>query len=175
MAITPAAINEVNMRIADCKSFTKIINVPATASGVISAGYVSGSGVLVTLTDALGTQLVTPNHIEITFMATSVSQYATNINLSGYAFNGYGWVHPWGSNMQTSSTFRGLHPDSTLAVGAAAYGKVAMLGKTIEWNFGANNNVSQIQIFNRFGQAVTVFINYSFEKIYTTETGSCGY
>ena len=170
------------MRIADCKSFTKVINLPSTASGVINgSGYVVSGGVLVELDDGINSNSWTPNHIEITFLPVSASIYSTSSSTS-YPNTGYGWVHPWNSNMQVSSSFYGLHPNYTLATGAASYGKVAMLGKTIEWDFGANSSINQIRLFNLFGGAVVALINYSFQKIYSVksgqenyESGSCGY
>jgi hypothetical protein len=165
----------IPQRLAECKSFTKIINIPATASGVSNGGtgYVVSGGTIVELDDALNSHAWTPNHLEITFMPVSASIYNTNISSSGYSNTGYMWVHPWGSDMQASSTFRGMHPDNTLATGAAAYGKIALLGQKMVWDFPIDGNVYQIQLFNRYGGAVVAYINYSLQKYYD-ESGTCG-
>lgn len=166
-------------RIVDCVPFTKIVNLPATASGVsTSAGLVVSGGVIVELDDALNSNAWTPNHVQITFVPVSASIYDTKIDASGYPFTGYGWVHPWGSTMQASSTFRGIHPDLTLVSGAGSYGWVAPLGIPIVIDVTADDSMKQLQLFNRFGGAVVAFINYTAKRIVNqavkTETIICG-
>ena len=170
-SISTTTLNEP-MRAADCVSFNKIVQVPATASGISQNSYLVSGGILVELGDGIGSTSWTPNRVEVTFLPVSASVYDTT--LAGYSKTGYALVHPWGTSMTVSSNFYGLHPNSTLSVGAGAYGKLCALGQKVDWNFTADNYVNQIRIFNHFGGAVVAFINYSFQKVVTNESGSCG-
>jgi|GEM_PF-6073257 len=172
MATSSILADVVQKRLSDCKSFTKIVNVPNTASGVAALASVSGGGVLVELLDAYGLTF-TPNRVSITFLPVLGSIYNTNLSASNYSYTGYGWVQPWRSNMQTSSAFFGMHPDATLPTGAAAYGQVALLGKELNWTFSNESSVRYIQLFNKFGANVVAYINYSHEGYYS-DTGTCG-
>jgi hypothetical protein len=171
ISVSTATLNEP-MRAADCVSFNKIVQVPATASGISTNSYLVSGGILVELGDGIGSTSWTPNKIEVTFLPVSSSIYDTT--LAGYSKTGYALVHPWESSMTFSSTYYGLHPANTLSVGAGAYGKLCLLGQKIDWNFTADNYVNQIRIFNHFGGAVVAFINYTFQKVVTSETGTCG-
>lgn len=165
-------------RLIDCVPFTKIINIPANASGTSVSGYVVSGGILVELDDALNSNAWTPNHVEVMFVPVSASLFDTNIDGSGYSFTGYGWVHPWDSNLQASSSYRGLHPDATIESGSGAYGWVAPLGIPVKIDVSADSNLKKIRLFNRFGGDVVAYINYTFQKLATqtavTETISCG-
>jgi hypothetical protein len=169
-------------RIIDCVPYTKVINLPytSTTSGLISSatGFVSGGGVEVELDDALTSNFWTPNHVKIFFMPVSASLYDTNIDGSGYPFTGYGWVHPWGSDLTASTTYYGIHPNSTIDSGRGAYGWVAPLGIPIVCDFSAGSNVKKLRMFNLFKADVVAYITYTFKREATstviTETVSCG-
>ena len=171
------------MRYVDCVPYTKIVNVPfnATTSGTVAGGFLASGGIEVEFDDGNNSNAWTPDHWEITFMPVSASLYDTKLDVSGYAFTGYGWVHPYNATgllTLSGTAANGVHVEDTTLAGRGAYGWVGLLGVPIICDVPADANVDKVRLFNNFGGDVVAYINYTFKRAVNqtpkTITPSCG-